>query len=170
MVTTKNQVQTDVKLRQKSKTNPEESLVVTPQKMNAPISNSEPLQEMFTSKYMKVVAFILIIGFNVVVLRNSFLLVSPSVSILGDSSMDAWFYGFAITILMVIILFHEENWESMFCPGALTLYFNISVLVLYLGWMDGFLGRDWVLWFLGGLLSFMPALGLFVMVLMLKRN
>lgn len=169
MVTTENQVQTDIKLKQKPQQTSKENTIKISQNIDPPIQNSEPLQQIFTSRYMKVVAFMLIIGFNIVVLKNSFLLISPSVSLLGDTTMDAWLYGFAITILMVIILFHEENWESMFCPGAITLYFNISVLVLYLGWVDGLLGRDWVLWWMGGLLSFMPAIGLFIMVLMLKR-
>lgn len=125
--------------------------------------------ELFTSQGLKGFVLLLIISFNMVVLRNSFLLLAPTISFSGDLQLDALLYGLSISILMVIVLFHEEQWDNMLCPGAFVLYFNAFILVLYMNWFGWLLGEAFTHWLLGGLMSFMPVLGLFVMVVMLKK-
>ena len=79
-------------------------------------------------------------------------------------------YGFAISVLMIIILFHEEDWNKAFCPGAVTLYVNTLVLVLYMKWLDFVLGVWLAQWLLSGLLILMPVMGMFIVVVMLKTK
>lgn len=126
------------------------------------------LEVLFTSHSIKGIVLFLIIAFNILVLKNSFLLALPESRFTGDAQIDAIFYGIAIAILMVIILFHEKNWNNMFCPGAITLYLNTTVLILYLRWFDWALGHWWTLWALSGTLILLPVMGLFIVVIMLK--
>jgi len=129
----------------------------------------EPFAELFTSRLMKGVVLTLFIFFNALVLRNSFLILSPTLSLSGDMHWDGMIYGLAISMLMVIILFHEERWDNWFCPGAVVLYLDSLILMLYMNWFGWLIGQAMALWLLGGLMVLMPVLGLFVMVAMLKR-
>jgi hypothetical protein len=103
-------------------------------------------------------------------LKNSFVLAAPARGFSGSLQTDGILYGIAISILMVIILFHEEHWENVFCPGAITLYINALILMLYTKWFDGLIGNWWSVWVMSGLLILMPVLGLFIMVTMLKAR
>ncbi|TAF64952.1 MAG: hypothetical protein EAZ55_09840 [Cytophagales bacterium] len=125
--------------------------------------------ELFTSRAFKGLVLLLIICFNMVVLRNSFLLLSPSLSLSGDRQLDALLYGVSMSMLMVIILFHEEQWENMLCPGAFVLYIDAAILILYMNWLGWLLGSSITVWILTGLMSILPVLGLFIMVIMLKK-
>ena len=100
-----------------------------------------PIEEVFTSNGIKGLVLLLIIAFNVVILKNSFALVIQRESFSGNPELDGFLYGFAISVLMVIILFHEKNWQNALCPGAITLYINAMILILYTRWMDIFLGK-----------------------------
>jgi hypothetical protein len=125
--------------------------------------------EVFTSSAIKGLVLILIVAFNVVVLKNSFLQAIPESKFSGDAQVDATLYGLAISVLMVIILFHEEQWHNAFCPGAITLYLDAVILVLYTKWFDWIIGGWWSLWLMSGLMILTPVMGLFIMVIMLKR-
>ncbi len=130
------------------------------------------LSEVFTSSMVKGTVLLLIVSFNVVVLKNSFLMAVPSGnygSLSGDMELDGLLYGTAISILMVIVLFHEEKWQNAFCPGAITLYLDALILVLYTKWFDWLIGAWWTQWIMGGLMIVMPVMGLFIMVIMLKK-
>ncbi len=126
-------------------------------------------QDLFTSGFLKGVVLLMIVSFNAMVLKNSFLWVHPSQGFSGNMELDALLYGIGISIMMVVILFHEESWNKAFCPGAITLYLNALILVLYTHWFDWMLGEWWTKWLMSGLLTFTPVLGLWMMVKMLKR-
>ncbi len=125
--------------------------------------------DVFTSSAMKGLVLLLIVAFNVVVLKNSFLLAVPQSSFSGDAKIDALLYGLAISVLMVIVLFHEEQWHNAFCPGAITLYLDTLILILYTKWFDWLIGGWLSLWLMSGLMILMPVMGMFIMVIMLKR-
>ncbi len=128
------------------------------------------MADVFTSGATKSIVLLLIISFNVVVLRNSFLISAPPMGFSGDIKIDALLYGLAISVLMVIILFHETQWKNAFCPGAITLYADALILMLYMKWFEFVLGAWLSTWLLSGLLIAMPVMGLFIMVVMLKKN
>jgi hypothetical protein len=138
-------------------------------KSNAAAGQEDIFAGLFTSQFMKGLVLVLIILFNMLILRNSFLLLSPDIKLSGDMGLDAILYGISIAVLMVIILFHEEQWDNLLCPGAFVLYFNAFLLILYMNWFGWLMGQAVTLWLMGGLLSLMPVLGLFVMVIMLKK-
>jgi hypothetical protein len=125
--------------------------------------------EVFTSNTMKGIVLMLIVAFNVVVLKNSFLLTAPKSGFTGDIQLDALLYGIGISILMVIVLFHEERWEDALCPGAIALYIDALILILYTNWFGWILGSWWTLWIMSGLMILLPVVGLFIMVVMLKK-
>ncbi|EAY26709.1 hypothetical protein [Microscilla marina] len=127
-----------------------------------------PLEDVFTANATKGLVLLLIMAFNVTTLRNSFLLVAPKIGFSGNLTLDAWLYGFAMSVLMIIILFHEENWNKAFCPGAIVLYVNALVLTLYMKWFDFMLGEWLAKWLLSGMLILMPVMGMFIVVVMLK--
>lgn len=127
------------------------------------------MADVFTSAATKSIVLLLIISFNVIVLRNSFLLSAPPMGFSGDIKIDALLYGLAISVLMVIILFHENQWKNAFCPGAITLYADALILILYMQWFEFMLGKWLSMWLLSGLLIAMPVMGLFIMVIMLKK-
>jgi hypothetical protein len=127
------------------------------------------MHEVFTSTAMKLMVLMLIMLFNVVVLKNSFLLAAPTQGFSGNLQIDAVLYGIALSVMMVIILFHEENWDNIWCPGAIALYLNTLILILYTRWFEFFLGVWMTKWLLSGLLIFLPVMGLFIMVVMLKK-
>ncbi|OJJ17768.1 hypothetical protein BKI52_28310 [marine bacterium AO1-C] len=127
------------------------------------------MADVFTSGATKSIVLLLIISFNVVVLRNSFLISAPPMGFSGDIKIDALLYGLAISVLMVIILFHETQWKNAFCPGAITLYADALILMLYMKWFEFVLGTWLSTWLLSGLLIAMPVMGLFIMVVMLKK-
>jgi hypothetical protein len=150
-------------------------MVTTQKRAGAkPLSKKEPssagFADVFTSSAMKGLVLMLIVAFNVVVLKNSFLLAAPSNGFSGDAQLDALLYGLAISVLMVIVLFHEERWESAFCPGAITLYLDALILILYTRWFEWLIGGWWTLWLMSGLMISLPVMGLFIMVVMLKHN
>ena len=128
------------------------------------------MADVFTSGATKSIVLLLIISFNVVVLRNSFLISAPPMGFSGDIKIDALLYGLAISVLMVIILFHETQWKNAFCPGAITLYADALILMLYMKWFEFVLGTWLSTWLLSGLLIAMPVMGLFIMVVMLKKK
>jgi hypothetical protein len=125
--------------------------------------------DVFTSSAMKGLVLLMIVAFNIVVLKNSFLLAAPASGFSGDVQLDALLYGFAISVLMVIVLFHEERWQNIFCPGAITLYLDAIVLILYTRWFEWLIGGWWSLWIMSGLMILLPVMGLFIMVVMLKN-
>lgn len=125
--------------------------------------------DVFTSTAMKGLVLLLIMAFNVVVLKNSFLLAVPKSGFSGNAELDALLYGIAISVLMVIVLFHEERWHNAFCPGAITLYLDAVILILYTKWFEWLIGGWWSLWIMSGLMILMPVMGLFIMVVMLKK-
>lgn len=131
--------------------------------------NGTGLSDVFTSSAIKGLVLLLIVAFNVVVLKNCFLLAVPESTFSGDIQIDATLYGLAISVLMVIVLFHEEQWDNAFCPGAITLYLDALILVLYTKWFEWVIGSWWSLWFMSGLMILMPVVGLFIMVIMLKK-
>lgn len=131
---------------------------------------SAGLTEVFTSSAIKGLVLLLIVAFNVVVLKNSFLLAVPTSSFSGDAQVDGILYGLAISVLMVIILFHEEQWHNALCPGAITLYLDTLILVLYTKWFDWLIGGSMSLWLMSGIMIIMPVMGLFIMVIMLKKT
>jgi hypothetical protein len=141
---------------------------VTPKKKSTPTATID-MADVFTSGATKSIVLLLIISFNVVVLRNSFLLSAPPMGFSGDIKIDALLYGLAISVLMVIILFHEDQWKNAFCPGAITLYADTLILILYMKWFEFILGKWLSMWLLSGLLIAMPVMGLFIMVIMLKK-
>jgi hypothetical protein len=97
------------------------------------------------------------------------LLAAPKSGFSGDIQLDALLYGICISVLMVIVLFHEERWDDALCPGAITLYLDALILILYTNWFGWFLGGWWTLWFMSGLMIMLPVVGLFIMVVMLKK-
>jgi|GEM_PF-7104245 len=131
--------------------------------------NGAGFTEIFTSNTIKGLVLMLIVAFNVVVLKNSFLLAAPKSGFSGDIQLDALLYGICISALMVIVLFHEERWEDALCPGAMTLYLDALILVLYTNWFGWLLGAWWTLWLMSGLMIMLPVVGLFIMVIMLKK-
>ncbi len=135
-----------------------------------PKQPSSATQDIFMSSFTKGLVLVLILIFNVMVLKQSFLQVAPDHGFSGDIEIDAILYGIAISILMLIILFHEENWQNPWCPGAITLYLDAIILVLYTRWFHWFLGEWGTLWLMRGILVILPVLGLFIMVVMLKRR
>lgn len=132
-------------------------------------STNPGLSDVFTSSAMKGLVLLLILAFNVVVLKNSFLLAAPSSGFSGDVNIDATLYGIAISVLMMIVLFHEEDWDNIFCPGAITLYLDAAILILYTKWFEWLIGGWWSMWLMSGLMIIMPVMGLFIMVIMLKK-
>ncbi|MCS7027735.1 MAG: hypothetical protein NZ519_03125 [Bacteroidia bacterium] len=143
---------------------------VKQQPVAIPERKPKGFSDLFTSPALKGMVLLLIIVFNVMVLRNSFLLVAPAIVFSGDIQLDALLYGIAISTMMVIVLFQEENWENLFCPGAITLYLDTLILILYMKWVDWLIGSWWTLWLMGGLLILMPVMSLFILVLMLKNK
>ena len=136
---------------------------------SAEVIDGAGFTEVFTSSTMKGAVLLLIVAFNVVVLKNSFLLTAPKAGFTGDIHLDALLYGIGISILMVIVLFHEERWEDAMCPGAIALYVNALILILYTNWFGWLLGSWWRLWLMSGLMILLPVVGLFIMVVMLKK-
>lgn len=130
---------------------------------------NEAVTEVFTSGGIKAFVLFLILAFNVVVLKNCFLLTVPESNFSGYAEIDGLLYGLAISVLMVIVLFHEEQWQQLFCPGAITLYIDTLILVLYTKWFEWIIGGWWSLWLMSGLMIVMPVMGLFIMVVMLKK-
>lgn len=124
--------------------------------------------EVFTSSALKGLVLMLIVAFNVIVLKNSFLLAVPAGAFSGDAQLDALLYGMAISVLMVIVLFHEEKWQNPFCAGAVTLYLDALILVLYMRWFEFLIGGWGTIWLMSGIMTLLPVVGLFIMVLMLK--
>ncbi|TAG91801.1 MAG: hypothetical protein EAZ20_03035 [Bacteroidetes bacterium] len=124
--------------------------------------------EVFTSSALKGLVLLLIVAFNVIVLKNSFLLAVPAGAFSGDAQLDALLYGMAISVLMVIVLFHEEKWQNPFCAGAVTLYLDALILVLYMRWFEFLIGGWGTIWLMSGIMTLLPVVGLFIMVLMLK--
>jgi hypothetical protein len=141
--------------------------IVTPSP--PPRKKSPGMYEVFTSSSIKLLVLLLIMTFNVVVLKNCFILAAPPQGFSGNLKIDGIFYGIFISVMMVIILFHEENWDDLFCPGAVTLYLNLLILILYTRWFVWLIGAWWSKWLLSGLLIFLPVLGLFIMVKMIKN-
>jgi hypothetical protein len=139
---------------------------ITPDKMS--VANNG-FSDVFTSELMKGLVLMLIVAFNVVVLKNCFLLTAPKGGFSGDIQLDALLYGIAISVLMVIVLFHEERWHDAFCPGAVTLYLDTMILMLYTNWFGWLIGSWWTLWVMSGLMVLLPVIGLFIMVIMLKK-
>lgn len=134
-----------------------------------PAPDLPAISDIFTSGFVKGIVLFLIISFNVVLLKNCFLLtISTRQNFSGNTDVDAFLYGLAISMLMTIVLFHEENWQNGFCAGAMTLYINLMILVLYMGMFDFMIGAWWSLWAMSGLIVLLPVVGLFVMVIMLK--
>lgn len=146
----------------------------TPATQKKPLPKAEipeiPLADVFTANATKGLVLLLIMAFNITTLRNSFLLVTPNIGFSGNLALDALLYGFAISVLMIIILFHEEGWDKAFCPGAVVLYVNALVLILYMKWLDFVLGTWLAQWLLSGLLILMPVMGMFIVVVMLKAK
>lgn len=135
-------------------------------------ANSVPtasMSDVFTSGAVKGLVLVLILAFNAIILKNSFLMAVPHGSFSGNSQIDGLLYGLAISVLMAIVLFHEEKWHNAFCPGAITLYLDTSILVLYTKWFEWLIGSWWTLWLMNGLMIIMPVMGLFIMVIMLKK-
>ncbi|NJL15223.1 MAG: hypothetical protein HC913_20920 [Microscillaceae bacterium] len=130
---------------------------------------SAAIADVFTSSAIKGTVLFLILAFNVLVLKNCFMLSVPESTFSGDVQLDATLYGLAISVLMVIVLFHEEQWDNAFCPGAITLYLDAVILVLYTKWFEWLIGGWWSLWLMNGLMVMMPVMGLFIMVVMLKK-
>ncbi len=127
--------------------------------------------DIFMSGFMKSVVLFLIVAFNVVLLKNCFLMtISTRQNFSGNVELDAFLYGLAISMLMTIVLFHEENWQNGFCAGAMTLYINLLLLMLYIGFFEGILGVGGSVWAMSGLVVLLPVIGLFVMVIMLKNK
>jgi hypothetical protein len=126
-------------------------------------------QDIFLSGFTKAVVLLMMMTFNVIILKNSFLLVAPKQGFSGNIAVDALLYGMGISVLMVIILFQEEHWENRLCPGSVTLYLDAFIMMLYMRWFDAFIGISRSLWLLSGLLTFLPVLGLFILVVMLKK-
>ncbi|NJO00283.1 MAG: hypothetical protein HC880_00200 [Bacteroidia bacterium] len=132
-------------------------------------STTATVSDVFTSGAIKGLVLVLILAFNVVVLKNSFLMAVPEGALSGNVQIDGVLYGLAISVLMVIVLFHEEQWHNAFCPGAITLYVDTLILVLYTKWFEWLIGSWWTLWLMNGLMIIMPVMGLFIMVIMLKK-
>lgn len=151
-----------------SSTNTASATSTIPRNTVEPI-NGAGFTEVFTSNTMKGIVLMMIVAFNVVVLKNSFLLTAPKSGFSGDIQLDALLYGIGISTLMVIVLFHEERWEDALCPGAITLYLDALILVLYTNWFGWLLGSWWTLWVMSGLMISLPVVGLFIMVVMLKK-
>ncbi len=129
------------------------------------------ISDIFTSSFVKGIVLFLIIAFNVVLLKNCFLLtVSTRQNFSGNTELDAFLYGLAISMLMTIVLFHEENWQNGFCAGAMTLYINLAILMLYTRLFEFLIGVWWSLWLMSSLVILLPVVGLFVMVVMLKNR
>ena len=135
-------------------------------------ANATPanLSDVFTSSVMKGVVLLLIVAFNVVVLRNSFIKSAPANGFTGDLELDALLYGIAISMLMVIVLFQEERWDKLLCPGAVTLYLDAFILILYMKWFEWLIGGWWSSWLMNVLLSLLPVMGLFIVIIMLKSK
>ena len=112
------------------------------------------LSDFFTSAAIKGMVLLLIVAFNVVVLRNSFLKSAPTTGFTGDIELYALLYGVAISILMVIVLFQEERWDKAFCPGAIALYLDAFILILYMKWFEWLIGGWWTLWIMNVMLVF----------------
>lgn len=127
------------------------------------------MSDVFTSGTVKGIVLILILAFNAIILKNSFLMAIPHSAFSGNSHIDGLLYGLAISVLMAIVLFHEERWHNAFCPGAITLYLDTCILVLYTKWFEWLIGTWWSLWLMNGLMIIMPVMGLFIMVIMLKK-
>lgn len=138
-------------------------------KAKASSTPTASMSDVFTSGAIKGVVLVLILAFNAVILKNSFLMAVPHSSFSGNSQIDGLLYGLAISVLMAIVLFHEERWHNAFCPGAITLYLDTSILVLYTKWFEWLIGTWWTLWLMNGLMIIMPVMGLFIMVIMLKK-
>lgn len=155
---------------QQQTTSKSKKSITKQQSAATPAAKPKNLADLFTSPALKGMVLLLLIVFNVMVLRNSFLLVAPSVAFLGDAQLDGLLYGIAISTIMVIVLFQEERWENVFCPGAITLYLDAFILILYMKWIDWLIGSWWTLWLMSGLLILMPVMGLFILVLMLKNK
>jgi hypothetical protein len=94
----------------------------------------------------------------------------PAAAFSGDIQLDALLYGMAMSVLMVIILFHEENWHNPFCAGAVTLYLDALILILYMRWFEALIGAWGSIWLMSGIMTLIPVIGLFIMVLMLKSK
>ena len=160
--------------RSTKKSSPPSSIAASNSSINASSAigkiDGAGFTEVFTSSAIKGFVLVLIVAFNVVVLKNSFLLAAPKTGFSGDAQLDALLYGIAISILMVIVLFHEEQWNDAFCPGAITLYLDAFILILYTNWFGWILGSWWTLWLMSGLMTLMPVIGLFIMVIMLKKQ
>lgn len=156
---TSSKTRSNAKATSKTKTNKESTL---------PSKTEVPLADVFTATATKGLVLLLIMAFNITTLRNSFLMVAPKMGFSGNLEIDALLYGFAMSVLMVIILFHEEGWNKAFCPGAITLYVDALVLILYMKWLDFVLGVWLAKWLLSGLLIIMPVMGMFIVVVMLK--
>jgi hypothetical protein len=166
MVTTQKRTTTT---RKKAPTKAKTTPVSASSSSGTVANNGAGLSDVFTSSAIKGLVLLLIVAFNVVVLKNCFLLAVPASTFSGDIQIDATLYGLAISVLMVIVLFHEEQWDNAFCPGAITLYLDALILVLYTKWFEWVIGGWWSLWFMSGLMILMPVVGLFIMVIMLKK-
>lgn len=154
-----------------SKTRSNTKATTKTNKESTHLSKTEvPLVDVFTATATKGLVLLLIMAFNITTLRNSFLMVAPKMGFSGNLEIDALLYGFAMSVLMVIILFHEEGWNKAFCPGAVTLYVDALVLILYMKWLDFVLGVWLAKWLLSGLLIIMPVMGMFIVVVMLKTK
>lgn len=154
-----------------SKTRSNTKATTKTNKESTHLSKTEvPLVDVFTATATKGLVLLLIMAFNITTLRNSFLMVAPKMGFSGNLEIDALLYGFAMSVLMVIILFHEEGWNKAFCPGAVTLYVDALVLILYMKWLDFVLGVWLAKWLLSGLLIIMPVMGMFIIVVMLKTK
>lgn len=142
-----------------------------PKKANPASGKPVPkTQDIFTSQLTKGVVLVLILVFNVLVFKKCFLMVAPQHGFSGDLQLDGLLYGIAMALLMVIILFHEEDWHNVFCPGAITLYVNTLILIMYTRWFEWLIGAWGTLWLMRGLLTTLPVLGLFILVIMLKNK
>lgn len=164
-INSSHQFSTEKEGKTTSKTNAKSTYTTTNKKRS---SLDSSFAEVFTSSALKGLVLMLIVAFNVIVLKNSFLLAVPAGAFSGDAQLDALLYGMAISVLMVIVLFHEEKWQNPFCAGAVTLYLDAFILVLYMRWFEFLIGGWGTIWLMSGIMTLLPVVGLFIMVLMLK--
>jgi hypothetical protein len=169
-IPTKNQTELNTKTTKKPISTPANTIS---QPKRTPVASPDlpAIADIFTSGFMKGVVLFLIVAFNVVLLKNCFLMtISTKQNFSGNTELDAFLYGLAISMLMTIVLFHEENWQNGFCAGAMTLYSNLIILMLYIGFFDGIIGKAGSVWAMSGFVVLLPVIGLFVMVIMLKNR
>lgn len=119
------------------------------------------LEWLFTSKLVQGLCFLSIKVLNVNVLYNAY--VSLGMASM-DHNTDAWIFSIALNTIMCRLVIREQDWSNALCPGAIVLYLDLIIDILYFGALNFIIGEWWGKFALTALFMLMLVVGMFIII------